>query len=103
MRSDDEMLSLIIEKANSDIRIRAVLLNGSRANPNAKEDRFRDFDIVYIVTGMQSFLMDHSWIDVFGERVILQMPDTMVIANEMETNKASFGYLMLFTDGNRIT
>ena len=29
--------------------IRAVILNGSRANPNRKPDLFNDFDIVYLV------------------------------------------------------
>ena len=102
MRSSNEIFSLITEIASADNRVRAVLLNGSRANPNARKDSFQDFDIVFIVTGMQSFLIDHSWIDVFGERIILQMPDAMTIGNEEERDKISFGYLMLFKDGNRI-
>jgi len=102
VRSSNEIFSLITEIASADNRVRAVLLNGSRANPNARKDNFQDFDIVFIVTGMQSFLIDHSWIDVFGERIILQMPDAMTIGNEEGKDKISFGYLMLFKDGNRI-
>lgn len=102
MRSSDEMLSLIIENAKTDERMRAVLLNGSRANPNSRKDNFQDFDIVCIVSRLESFLADHSWIDVFGERIILQMPDTMAIGDEIEKDKVSFGYLMLFKDTNRI-
>jgi aminoglycoside 6-adenylyltransferase len=102
MRSSNEMYSLIISTALADDRIRAVLLNGSRANNGARADSFQDFDIVYVVTELKSFLFDHSWIDVFGERIILQMPDSMTIGNENAKEKYSFSYLMLFKDGNRI-
>ncbi len=34
MRSEQEMFELIINTARNDDRIRAVIMNGSRANPN---------------------------------------------------------------------
>ena len=46
MRTPQEMLNLILTTAQEDDRIRAVILNGSRADPNALPDRFQDFDIV---------------------------------------------------------
>ncbi|MEP7110915.1 MAG: aminoglycoside 6-adenylyltransferase [Ferruginibacter sp.] len=50
---------------------------------------------------MDTFLNDHSWIDIFGERLFLQMPYQMAIeVNKSET--PSFSYLMLFKDRNRI-
>ena len=48
-RSYDEMMSLIMEKARSDERIRAVTMEGSRANKNAVHDEYSDFDICYYV------------------------------------------------------
>lgn len=90
---------MILQVAQSDERIRAVLLNGSRANPAIQKDAFQDYDIVYIVRQMAGFLHDHSWVDVFGERLIMQMPDQMCIG---EKDAYAFAYLMLFTDGNRI-
>ena len=36
MRSEKEMYDLILGYANADENIRAVILNGSRANPNRK-------------------------------------------------------------------
>ncbi len=74
MRNEEEISSLILKVVESNDRIRAVLLNGSRANPKAKKDSFQDYDIVYIVREINSFVSDHSWIDVFGDRIILQMP-----------------------------
>jgi aminoglycoside 6-adenylyltransferase len=100
MRSSEEVKKIILEIAEKDGRIRAVLLNGSRANSKITPDKFQDFDIVYIVTEIESFLSDHSWIKIFGEILIMQLPDEMIICNEKK--RASFAYLMLFKDGNRI-
>ena len=65
MRSEQEMLELIVDTARNDERIRAVILNGSRANPNAPRDIFQDFDVVYIVTDVVSFSYDYEWIKIF--------------------------------------
>jgi aminoglycoside 6-adenylyltransferase len=100
MRSEQEMLTLIIDIAQNDRRIRAVMLNGSRVNPNAHRDIFQDYDIVYFVTDVDSFTADHSWIECFGEIMILQMPEAMEDPPPM--NNGHFAYLMQFTDGNRI-
>ena len=94
------MFDLVLSYAANDERIRAVGLNGSRANPNAPKDMFQDFDVVYLVTEMDSFMKDSHWIDVFGERIILQTPEKMSLFPP--TLGGRFSYLMLFTDGNRI-
>ena len=100
MRSEREMLELIVNIAKNDDRIRAVIMNGSRANPNSPRDIFQDFDIVYIVTDVNSFRYDYNWIKRFGEVMIVQMPDDM--QDPPSVNKDCFTYLMQFTDGNRI-
>ena len=94
------MFDLILGFAQRDERIRVVAMNGSRANPNIQPDKYQDFDIVYLVTEMDSFLADDAWLEVFGERIIMQKPDTMQ-PNPPEVGN-SFAYLMLFEDGNRI-
>jgi len=101
MRSEEQILTLIINVAKADERIRAALLNGSRANPNISKDKFQDFDIVYIVNEFNTFLNNHTWIDIFGERLILQMPGDMAFEEE-KSSKVAFHYLMLFKDRNRI-
>lgn len=100
MRTETEMLELILETARNDERIRAVIMNGSRTNPNAPKDIFRDFDILYLVTEVAPFANNLRWIARFGERTMLQMPETM--QNPPPANDGHFGYLMLFEDGNRI-
>jgi aminoglycoside 6-adenylyltransferase len=100
MRSEQEMLELIINTAQNDERIRAVIMNGSRANPNAPRDVFQDFDVVYVVTDMAPFREDPDWIKRFGELMILQMPEAMQGSPPREDGV--FTFLMQFTDGNRI-
>jgi aminoglycoside 6-adenylyltransferase len=103
MRGEQETLELILDVARRDERIRAVILNGSRANPNAKKDIFQDYDIVYFVNQLETFTENHNWIDAFGERLILQMPDQMNLPGyENNCEKVVFAYLMLFKDGNRV-
>ncbi|MBX2962127.1 MAG: aminoglycoside 6-adenylyltransferase [Cyclobacteriaceae bacterium] len=40
MRTEQEIRNLIIDKGKSDERIRAVLLNGSRANKKISPDKW---------------------------------------------------------------
>jgi aminoglycoside 6-adenylyltransferase len=99
MRTEQQMFDLILETARCDERIRAVIMNGSRANPNAPRDIFQDFDIVYIVTDVAPFRRNLEWIRRFGEMMILQMPEDMP---NLAPDDSYFGYLMQFMDGNRI-
>jgi aminoglycoside 6-adenylyltransferase len=99
MRSPSEILDLLLTTARSDERIRAVIMNGSRLNPSVTPDIFQDFDIVYIVTDVDSFIRDPHWIDRFGERLVMQTPDAM---EGEERTDGGFAYLMQFLDGSRI-
>ncbi len=100
MRSEQEMFDLILAAARQDERIRAVILNGSRANPNAPQDFFQDYDAVYIVTEVAPFKRNLEWIKRFGELMILQLPDDM--EDPPPLGGEHYAYLMQFSDGNRI-
>ncbi len=100
MRSEQEMLELIVDTAKNDARIRAVIMTGSRTNPNAPRDPFQDFDIVYVVTDVVPFKYNYEWIKRFGELMIMQMPEDM--QDPPPSNDGGFVYLMQFADGNRI-
>lgn len=103
MRSEVKIKNLILDLASKDERIRIVLLNGSRANPKIKPDNFQDYDIVFIVNDFESFISDHKWTNVFGEKIIWQLPEEMTFGKDVEADlRFGFPYLMLFADGNRI-
>jgi aminoglycoside 6-adenylyltransferase len=99
-RNEKTMLNLILKIAKDDKRIRAVILNGSRTSPSAKTDIFQDYDIVYLVTDVESFVNDADWIKKFGEILILQKPDEM--DGIWPRSKDKYAYLMQFKDWNRI-
>jgi len=96
------MLDLIMKKAIEDDRIRAVAMDGSRASINAVHDRYSDFDIVYYVTDIREFTKDKSWINYFGDILILQCPMDWYDHPYDYNSHENFAYLMQFADGNRI-
>lgn len=100
MRTAQQMMDLILDVAENDERVRAVSMNGSRTNINVKKDPFQDFDIVYIVTDIKSFTNNAHWVDIFGERIIMQTPEDMVLFPPELGGR--YTYLMQFSDGNRI-
>ncbi|WP_102400751.1 aminoglycoside 6-adenylyltransferase [Haloimpatiens massiliensis] len=103
MRSEKEMMDLILRVAKNDERIRAVYMCGSRANPNIKKDIYQDYDITYVVTETKSFLHNKNWISVFGDISMVQEPDLVDITFGIKHDfSRSYTWLMLFKDGTRI-
>lgn len=95
MRKENEVIGQILDFANSEDKVRAVMMNGSRVNPNAPKDIMQDYDIVFFVKDIESlsYKIDQSWINIFGELVIMQQ-------NDFEDG--SYIFLMQFKDGVRI-
>lgn len=58
MRTEAEMMDLIKGFANGDDNVRVVFLNGSRADPNARKDIFRDYDIACYVRSVEPYSTD---------------------------------------------
>lgn len=102
MRNYEEMMTLILQVAREDKRIRATYLSGSRVDECAEKDKYSDYDIVYLVKDIESFTKDDEWLDVFGERLIMQKPMDWYSHPYNYTSKERFNYLMQFKDGNRI-
>lgn len=100
MRSESQIYDLIVSVAQADPRIRAAYVEGSRANPKEPRDMFQDYDIGFVVTDTAPFVEDRSWIDRFGERLIMQYPDEF--GDEPCDHSNWYCWLMLFTDGVRI-
>jgi len=100
MRSEQEMLDRILNFARRDENIRAVVMNGSRANPNAPKDIFQDFDIACLVNDLEPYVHNNGIPPYFGEILILQEPDNM--GEPSKEDEGHYAYLMQFMDGNRI-
>ncbi len=96
MRSEQQVLSQILAFARENELIRAVWMNGSRVNPNIQKDIFCDYDVACAVTDVRPLFEDQSWINRFGEPVIVQV-------NEFnDFGSTGYIFLMLFMDGVRI-
>lgn len=100
MRTEQQILDLVLGFARNDANIRAVIMNGSRANPNAKKDIFQDFDIACLVHDLAPYVRNDSIPAYFGEMLILQEPDNM--QDPPPEDNRHYAYLMQFMDGNRI-
>jgi aminoglycoside 6-adenylyltransferase len=96
MRTEKQVLEQVLSFARDHDEVRAVVMNGSRVNPNVPKDIFCDYDVVYYVTNPRDFLEEQGWIDYFGQLIILQQNDDFI--HEVE----GFIFLMLFSDGIRI-
>ncbi|WP_210126477.1 MULTISPECIES: aminoglycoside 6-adenylyltransferase [unclassified Staphylococcus] len=100
MRTEKEMLDVILNIAKQDKNIKAVCMNGSRVNEKIKPDIHQDFDIVYIVENLEDIIADLEWINQFGNRIITQFPEAQdLYPSELEER---YPILMLFDDYNRI-
>ncbi|MGK9428996.1 aminoglycoside 6-adenylyltransferase [Bacillus atrophaeus] len=100
MRSESEMMRLILDLGNRDKRIRLVTLEGSRTNKNVTRDRFQDYDISYFVTDIDSFKSNDEWLKHFGEMIMMQKPEDMELFPPELGDW--FSYLMLFKDDSKI-
>lgn len=101
MRSEREMLELIINTAKEDERIRGVIMSGSRADVHAPRDIYQDYDIVYLVEDTAPFWNNTEWLEEkFGRISLLQTPEIMSLIPP--DNDGSFVFLTIFEDGNRI-
>lgn len=101
MRKPERIISLILHVAEEDQHIRAVLLTGSRANPDCPVDIYQDFDICFFVDDVKPYWDNEQWIEEkFGKPSLLQKPESMGLVPP--DNNGNYVYLMLFPDGNRI-
>lgn len=98
MRTEQQIFELIFEIAKLDDRIEAVLLNGSRANPNSVKDQFQDYDIIFATRHINDFIKDKDWHKQFGDILIMQEPDFELDKKHYNV----YGYLMQFRDMTRI-
>ncbi|WP_028561724.1 aminoglycoside 6-adenylyltransferase [Paenibacillus pinihumi] len=74
MRNEQEVFAQLLQFAGEDENIRCVVINGSRMNPNAPKDFMQDYDVDFYLANLQEhpYNSDRSWIDRFGERVVVQ-------------------------------
>jgi aminoglycoside 6-adenylyltransferase len=105
MRTEQEMLRVIMKIATEDERIRAAYMHGSRANPKAETDKYSDYDIVFVVPETASFIKDKDWLNYFGDIAFVfegYRNENKFRMKEINDLSCRYVWGMLFKDGNRI-
>jgi len=102
VRTEKEMMDLILNFAQEQDDVRAVFMTGSRTDPTAARDVFQDYDITYLVADVTPYRHSGTIPEYFGDIMILQTPDDMGAAPAVPALLSSYAFLMQFMDGNRI-
>lgn len=100
-RTEKEIFDLIYKFAKTDHRIRVVILNGSRANPDPIKDIFQDYDIACYVTDVEPYKVEKDVVPHFGETMIIEQPNFGPWP-PYDADGSYHNYNMQFLDGNRI-
>ncbi len=67
----DDVFKKLIQWAGQRSSIRAMLLTSTRAVPGATVDDLSDYDVILIVEDIHPFYEDRSWLEDFGEVLVV--------------------------------
>ena len=77
MRTEQEMMEIILSIAKQYGRIRIVTLEGSRTN---------------FVTDMELFITEDDWLNQFGNIIMMRKPEDMELFPPLAANIANWNY-----------
>jgi aminoglycoside 6-adenylyltransferase len=66
-----DVISKLVQWAEQRESIRAMLLTSTRAIPDAAVDFLSDYDVVLVVQDIHPFFEDRSWLEDFGEVLVV--------------------------------
>jgi aminoglycoside 6-adenylyltransferase len=69
--NESAILHYLVQWGEQQSLVRAMLLTSSRSNPTAPVDLLSDYDVVVVVTDIQPYLTDESWLEDFGELLVV--------------------------------
>jgi len=96
-RLASDVLKWLTRWARGSDQVRAAVLGGSRADPNADVDDLSDYDVELYVRSVEPFLRDDDWLEPFGP-ILVRWPATP----RSTFDEAWITRLVLFRDGVRI-
>lgn len=91
----EQIIEQLTAFAKEREHIRTVVLNGSLVNPNIRPDPYQDVDLAFYVEDVRAVAVDRSWIDTFGEVLIMQTPETA-------DSERHITFLVQYVEGHRI-
>jgi aminoglycoside 6-adenylyltransferase len=97
--SPSEVITKLIQWAEHQDSICAMLMTSTRAVPNASVDDLSDYDIVLFVEDIHPFHEDQKWLEYFGD-VLVVYQDPIYLDPDFGIEK--FGNVTQYTDGLKI-
>lgn len=97
MRDRLKVLDEILEFAKRDDNIRAVILQGSLANPIDRIDELSDLDPLFYVKDISKLSEDDQWLEQFGN-IITRLYDEFT----SEDNIKSYIRMVIYEDGLKV-
>lgn len=80
---DQDIIEQLIQWANRQPLVRAMLLTSSRAIPHAPTDMFSDYDVILALRDIQPFFAERAWLEAFG-RVLVLYRDPLILDGGLE-------------------
>ena len=68
---ESDVIRRLIQWADHQVLVRAMLLTSTRANPNAPVDALSDYDVVLVVADIHPFVEDKAWLQDFGQVLVV--------------------------------
>jgi aminoglycoside 6-adenylyltransferase len=98
--AEDAVVRRVIAWADAQEAVRAVLLTSTRARPDARVDRFSDYDVILVVRAVTPWLTDHAWVTAFGEVLVAYWDP--VPADPDADDAPYIGSVIQYADGLKI-
>lgn len=97
MPNSEKVLDQLVHWANQQELIRAAILTSSRAIPHAPLDLFSDYDVILVLSSIESFYVDRTWLGVFGP-VLALYRDPLIEDNGLTRS----AYVVQYENGLKI-
>lgn len=94
---EDRVIRLLVEWAEEQAPVRAMLLTSTRTSPGVHVDLFSDYDVILVVTDIHPYFEDRAWLEDFG-RVLVLYRDPI----KLEYGVEKFAYITQYEDGLKI-
>lgn len=100
MKTDKEMMDIVLNMAKNDERIRLLMQTGSRVDANSIEDIFQSYDFVCGVSDILSIKNDPNFLKPFGPVMLLYERDRIRV--EAAQKPEFYSYEFILEDTNKV-
>ena len=91
------MIDRLIQWAEQQPSVRAMLLTSTRAVPGAPTDLFSDYDVILVLRDIRPFYAERAWLEAFG-RVLTLYHDPLIPVRGLQRS----GNVTQYEDGLKI-